>query len=859
MALDADLDREVALKEIQARHADHPESRARFLTEARVTGALEHPGIVPVYGLGVYSDGRPYYAMRFIKGDSLKDAIEAFHAPDRMGASGSVRSLELRQLLGRFVDVCNAITYAHSRGVIHRDLKPANVMLGKFGETLVVDWGLAKVVGQADVEATTASVLVSSGDSALTQAGQALGTPAFMSPEQAAGRLDRVGPASDTYSLGATLYCLLTGKTPFTDKDVGVVLAKVEKGDFKPPRQVNASLPPPLQAVCLKAMALKPQDRYSSPRELAEEIEHWLADEPVSAYREPLRVRAGRWARRHPAVVAGTAALVFTALLGVTIGGLLLGREQQAKLQQQRKAREAQVATLLDVAPQAVPAVLEALEPYRDEIRPLLQESARKPEPREASVESIRLWRQHRARAALGLLAEDPGQAALLTARLFEEGLDPAEMILVRDALKPHAAELKADLWRRAKDDDPAGQFRALVALAAFDPDSPRWRSAARSALVEMLKADPLHLGQWVDALRPVKQHLLPSLERVFRGEDEPLKEYRQVAASVLADYAADRAETLAELLFDADARQYAVIKPALMKHREEAIARMRKELAARPDYWKDPPLDPKGKAAPDELVREIEQAGGIVAERFALCQALPLERVLAVTDGLRQSGYRPVRVRPWNPSPPAPLPEAERGEKGNPSPPGPPPRSGEGGERQPLPPGPPSPKRREGGRKATPPPQPPSPKRRGGSRIQARSATKGTLLPHTASGRGPGGGVHRFLPLSASGGEGWGGGVLSPAPPLRFGEGVGGRGSSPAPPLRFGEGAGGGVLLRLPLSASGRGPGGGGVRRRPLSALGRGPGGGVFSSPSSGPGTPSTGRCEPTSPPRRCGTPPLA
>ncbi len=273
VALDADLDREVALKEIQARHADHPESRVRFLTEARVTGALEHPGIVPVYGLGVYSDGRPYYAMRFIKGDSLKDAIEAFHAPDRMGASGSVRSLELRQLLGRFVDVCNAITYAHSRGVIHRDLKPANVMLGKFGETLVVDWGLAKVVGQADVEATTASVLVSSGDSALTLAGQALGTPAFMSPEQAAGRLDRVGPASDTYSLGATLYCLLTGKTPFTEKDVGVVLAKVEKGDFKPPRQVNASVPPPLQAVCLKAMALKPQDRYSSPRELAEEIE----------------------------------------------------------------------------------------------------------------------------------------------------------------------------------------------------------------------------------------------------------------------------------------------------------------------------------------------------------------------------------------------------------------------------------------------------------------------------------------------------------------------------------------------------------------------------------------------------------
>ncbi len=402
-------------------------------------------------------------------------------------------------------------------------------------------------------------------------------------------------------------------------------------------------------------MALKPEDRYSSPRELAEEIEHWLADEPVTAYREPLRKRAARWARRHPAVVAGSAALVFAALLAVTIGGLLLGqeqtktlREQQARLEQQRKAREAQVGTLLDAAPQAVPAILAGLAPYRDEIHPVLREVVNKEEPKNTTSEAVRLWRQHRARAALALLADDPEQKALLTIRLLEAGLDPAEMMLVRDALKPHADELKPDLWRRASAEDPASPFRALVALAAFDPDSPRWQQSAGTALVEMLKADPLHLGSWVDALRPVKQHLLPPLERVFRGKDDKLKEYRQVAASVLADYAADRPETLAELLLDGDAKQYAVIKPVLMKHREDAIARMRQELAARPDYWKDPPPDPKWHSPAAELVREIEEAGGIVAERFALCQALPLERLRAVTEGLREAGYRPVRVRPW-------------------------------------------------------------------------------------------------------------------------------------------------------------------------------------------------------------------
>jgi serine/threonine protein kinase len=138
----------VALKEIQERYADDPPSRARFLLEAEVTGGLEHPGVVPVYGLGVYPDGRPFYAMRLIKGDSLKEAIKRFHAADGSGRDPGERRLALRGLLRRFIDVCNAVAYAHSRGVLHRDLKPGNVMLGPYGETLVVDWGLARVVGR---------------------------------------------------------------------------------------------------------------------------------------------------------------------------------------------------------------------------------------------------------------------------------------------------------------------------------------------------------------------------------------------------------------------------------------------------------------------------------------------------------------------------------------------------------------------------------------------------------------------------------------------------------------------------------------------------------------------------------------
>ncbi len=248
-------------------------------------------------------------------------------------------NLELRGLLRRFIDVCNAIAYAHSRGVLHRDLKPGNIMLGKYGETLVVDWGLAKPHSVAPPTDSVEPQLepFSGSGTAQTLMGSAVGTPQYMSPEQAAGRLNQLGPASDVYSLGATLYCLLTGQAPFQGQDVGAMLKRVQNGEFPPPRQIDRHISPSLEAICLKAMALDPKNRYASPRGLAEDIENWLADEPVAAHKDSVYEKACRWSRRHkPWVIAGTL-LLLTALVGLIGSNILINHERERTQDASRK------------------------------------------------------------------------------------------------------------------------------------------------------------------------------------------------------------------------------------------------------------------------------------------------------------------------------------------------------------------------------------------------------------------------------------------------------------------------------------------------------------------------------------------
>lgn len=283
VAHDQLLDREVAIKELLPESAENARAAARFLREARLTGQLEHPGIVPVYEMAENgATQQPFYAMRLVRGRTLSRAIHE-HYSNR--GHGEAAALEFVALLAAFVAVCNTVAYAHARGVVHRDLKGDNVILGDFGEVIVLDWGLAKVMGQQEPAAANhgcdvvgiASERLKDWD--VTVEGDVVGTPAYMAPEQATGSLDQIDQRTDIYGLGAILYAILTGRPPFGGLNLVDVLRQAAGGKPTPPRQVRADVPAALEAACLKAMAPKREERYASATELGQEVQRWQDDQ----------------------------------------------------------------------------------------------------------------------------------------------------------------------------------------------------------------------------------------------------------------------------------------------------------------------------------------------------------------------------------------------------------------------------------------------------------------------------------------------------------------------------------------------------------------------------------------------------
>jgi serine/threonine protein kinase/WD40 repeat protein len=364
---DADLRRWLAMKVVLGKEfpgdpGSTPDVRTlgRFLEEAQVTGQLDHPGVVPVHELGVDERGRAYFTMRLVKGRDLKAIF------------GLVRDVQegwtQTRVLGVLLKSCEALAYAHSRGVVHRDLKPANIMVGRFGEVYVMDWGLARVKGRPDkkdirlkLEGSTSLVSLQTlrrdaaaetADSPLvTMDGDVVGTPVYMSPEQARGDIDQVDARSDVYSMGAILYELLTAQMPYvppgSKRSPRTILAAVQDGPPQPIRELNRSVPAELEAICERAMSRDRNARYADVRALAQDLQAYLEMRVVSAYERGALAEARKWVRRNrPLAIASAAAasLLFLGLVGVATVQSLRARELQASNEAISIAKGAAVA-----------------------------------------------------------------------------------------------------------------------------------------------------------------------------------------------------------------------------------------------------------------------------------------------------------------------------------------------------------------------------------------------------------------------------------------------------------------------------------------------------------------------------------
>jgi len=294
-AEDAQLERSVALKVLHENLLQDPQGEEgateRLRREAQVLARLEHPGVVPVHDVGLLPDGRTFYTMKLVEGERLDEGV--------------AQGIPLPHRLRIFERLCEAVAFAHDRGILHRDLKPENVMVGPFGEVLVMDWGVARILASSERAHPEAGNATPSAEmEGRTAAGTVLGTPGYMAPEQAAGDRQTVDHRADIYALGAVLRYLLTGRHPWQKRG-----------------ETEEEIPKRLEAVARRALAAQPVERYQTVLELAAEISRYLSGEPVAAYRETLRDRLLRFYRRHRIAILVVAAYILMRIVLFAVAG----------------------------------------------------------------------------------------------------------------------------------------------------------------------------------------------------------------------------------------------------------------------------------------------------------------------------------------------------------------------------------------------------------------------------------------------------------------------------------------------------------------------------------------------------------
>ena len=674
-AIDTAFAREVAVKVLQHKYGVRSDAARRFADEARITGQLQHPAIPPVHDLGMLPDDRPFLAMKLIKGETLDDLLKARSDP----------SADRGRFVAAFEQVCQAVAYAHAHNVIHRDLKPANVMVGAFGEVQVMDWGLAKVLGSRAADATDPDETVSGtaihsmreSDSAFTQAGSVLGTPAYMPPEQAIGAINKVDARSDVFGLGAILAVILTGKPPFMASSVETTRLQAAQGNLEEcfARLDASGAEPELVLLCKRCLSKKPGDRPADAGEVAKAVAELRAaaderarqaeldrvkaegDKVAAELRvegERQRTEEQRKRRRVQLALAGFAVLV---AIGAGIATAVvqqdradkqreadrLSAEKQraedklsAETKRQSDLRQVRADALVDALSTAetvaVPRVVHDLTEYRDLTGAKLVEMRANANP--GSKEQLH--------ASLALLPVDRGQVAYLYGRLLDA--EPHQVPVVRDALAPYKGALLDKLWAVAiSPENDKERLRAASALATYDPESERWAKASGPVVEQLVGENPVFLGLWMESFRPIKGKLSPSLAIIYRDANRRESE-RTLAMNILADYVADQPPVLSDLLMDADEKQFAVIYPKFKGLGDKVLPLLDGEI--------DKTLPPGLPAADDQREKLAKRQANAAVALLRLNQPVKVWPLLKHSHDPRARSYLIHRLSPLGADP---------------------------------------------------------------------------------------------------------------------------------------------------------------------------------------------------------------
>lgn len=615
------LRREVAIKVLLA--GGHADARhlQRFQTEAAAVARLHHAGIVQIYEVGE-ADGRPFLALEFVAGGSLAHWIRE-------------QSLTPRQSATLVWQLANAVEYAHRRGIIHRDLKPSNVLLqpvesdstsgsapGQFEPlpwtTKIADFGLAKILDET---------LAAPQDSPQTRTGDIMGTPAYMSPEQARGEFANVGKGVDVYALGAILYESLTGRRPFQGATPLDVISQILSEEPIAPTRLVRRLPRDVEIIALKCLRKREVDRYDSAAALADDLERYLKGEPIRARPASPAERARRWVRRHPAASLMIGLTIF-AVVAAGIGwNWLRQRERFAQLQ-------TLVESLNSAESQAVSPILDRIAPQRRQAIPLLHDQ----------LQQVPIGSPNWFRVALALHRCDGSQSAALLHYLPACRVD--EVPLLIDAFRVTDGAT-SELWQEFQQaKHPERRLRIGAVLASIDSENGRW-SALCPELAELLvERSVFELGIWTHAFRPIGSHLMSVMSAVSADRSRSPAS-RDVAAQFAAEFAGERPDTLVKWLAGATPTQFHVFLAKL-----SPTPAVRSAIKSELQHWGRVrwPSETSELGSWDSAATrdQIKGLGGELNDDFAWLQSASVANFDEVHRKLAKHAYRLKRLRPY-------------------------------------------------------------------------------------------------------------------------------------------------------------------------------------------------------------------